>query len=288
MADPAAPPDVHRFSIHTSHRTILLLPFLIYVGLVLMVAVFPAIDLDLRYPPDPASKLGSGSDLIARGERVFTSLGCYVCHTQQIRGDEAVRVQLGDRLVHPVREPDARFGLDEPTQASDYANDHPPLIGTQRTGPDLTGVGDRLPSVLWHYWHLYDPRSVSPDSVMPSYRELFRLTYDKDKQCDPDVPPSLAFGIAIILGLALLFGLVGWALFGFSGSMVLALLLGIGAGWLVLEECRACNFTPAECEVVEDGIDALNLPPGAMLVATPDAKALSEYLLSLRRPTRKP
>ena len=285
MADAGTP---HRFSIHTSHRTILLLPFLIYVGLVLVVAVFPAIALEKRYPPNPSSRIGAGSDLVRDGERVFTSLGCPVCHTQQIRGDERVRVQLGDRLVHPVREPDARFGLDEPTRAEDYADSHPPLIGTQRTGPDLTGVGDRLPSVVWHYWHLYDPRSVSPDSVMPSYRELFRIAPAGMETCAPDEPPSLVFGLAVLIGLTLLFGLVGWALFGFSVSMALALVLGFGAGWLVMDACRVCNFTPAGCELIEEGIDELGLPEGARLVATPDAKALAEYLLSLRRPARKP
>jgi cbb3-type cytochrome c oxidase subunit II len=278
----------HRFSIHTSHKTILLLPFLIYVGLVVLVAILPAIDLERRYPANPTSRIGAGSPLVARGEQVFISLGCSVCHTQQIRGDERVRVQLGDRLVNPVREPDARFGLDEPTRAEDYADSHPPLIGTQRTGPDLTGVGDRLPSVLWHYWHLYDPRSVSPDSVMPPYRELFRIAPAGAETCAEDVAPSLALSLGILIGLTVLFGLVGWALFGFSASMALALVLGFGAGWLVVEECRACNFAPSECEIIEESIDALGLPEGARLVATPDAKALTEYLLSLRRPAKKP
>jgi cbb3-type cytochrome oxidase cytochrome c subunit len=280
--------DSNRFSIHTSHKTILLLPFLVYVGLVLIVAVFPAIDLERRYPPNPSSRIGAGSELVKRGEGVFISLGCPVCHTQQIRGDERVRVQLGERLVHPVREPDARFGLDEPTRPEDYADSHPPLLGTQRTGPDLTGVGDRLPSVVWHYWHLYDPRSVSPDSVMPSYRELFRIAPAGSETCTVDEPPSLVLSLAILIGLTVLFGLLGWALFGFSLSMALALVLGFGAGWLVVDKCRACEFQPTDCELIEEGIDALGLPQDARLVATPDAKALTEYLLSLRRPAKKP
>lgn len=286
MAEPGAPP---RWSIHTSHHAILLLPLVIYLVLVTVVAVLPAIALDRRYPPNISGKVGGASPLIARGERVFTSLGCNVCHTQQIRGDEQTSIQLGDRLVHPVRAPDARFGLDGPSEARDYADSSPPLLGTQRTGPDLTGIGDRIPSATWHYWHLYDPRAVSPGSVMPSYRELFRVILDKDAPtCVPDEPPSYALGIAIVLGLALLFGLVGWALFGFTSSTAIALLLGIGAGWLVFDECRQCRFQPGDCDVIEDAIDALGLPPDARLVATPDAKAVSEYLLSLKRPVRKP
>lgn len=46
-------------------------------------------------------------------------------------------------------------------------------MGTQRTGPDLSAVGKRLPDVQWHYWHLYNPQSVSPDSLMPPHRFLF-------------------------------------------------------------------------------------------------------------------
>lgn len=286
MSDPSVYPpapepaaaEAHGFSIHTSHRTILLLPLGIYVVLVALVAVGPAVEMGGRYPADPKARIAGTSPLVARGQQVFVSYGCSVCHTQQIRGDERIKVQKGDALVTPVLAPDARFGLDEPSRPEDYAQDDPPLLGTQRTGPDLTGVGDRLPSVLWHYWHLYDPRSVSPDSVMPPYRELFEVTE----------PPSLFLGVAVVLGLALLFGLLGWMLFGLSPSMFLALALGVGAGLLVVNQCRECLPTAADCTPVEEGIEALPLPSGAKLMATPDAQALAEYVLSLRRPVRKP
>jgi cytochrome c oxidase cbb3-type subunit 2 len=47
------------------------------------------------------------------------------------------------------------------------------LMGTERTGPDLTNIGRRQPSEEWHLMHLYDPRSVVPGSIMPSYPWLF-------------------------------------------------------------------------------------------------------------------
>ena len=47
------------------------------------------------------------------------------------------------------------------------------MLGTERTGPDLADVGTRQPSEAWHLIHLYDPRAVVPQSVMPAYRWYF-------------------------------------------------------------------------------------------------------------------
>lgn len=273
------------FDIHSNHRALVLLPLGIYVVLVWLVAVLPAQELDKAYPADPARQ---PSALVQRGEEVFKAYGCVVCHTQQIRGDERLREQRGDRLVIPVRAPDARFGLDEPTRPEEYAQASPPLIGTQRTGPDLTGVGDRLPSVLWHYWHLYDPRSVSPGSVMPPYRYLFRVTTDPDGRVDADEPFPAGKAWLVVAGVAVAFAALGWLLFGSTPTLLVALALGVGAGWFLIRECQLCQPPPEQGEVVEDGIEALGLPKDARLVATPDAKALAEYLLSLKRPVRGP
>jgi cytochrome c oxidase cbb3-type subunit 2 len=43
-----------------------------------------------------------------------------------------------------------------------------------RTGPDLFNVGVRFPSIDWQLLHLYNPRVVHKDSIMPSYPFLFR------------------------------------------------------------------------------------------------------------------
>jgi cytochrome c oxidase cbb3-type subunit II len=47
------------------------------------------------------------------------------------------------------------------------------LLGSQRVGPDLAGVGLRLPAAEWHLLHLYNPRILVPGSTMPPYRFLF-------------------------------------------------------------------------------------------------------------------
>jgi cytochrome c oxidase cbb3-type subunit 2 len=49
--------------------------------------------------------------------------------------------------------------------------DHPFQWGSKRTGPDLARVGDRY-SNEWHVQHMIEPRSVVPESIMPSYAFL--------------------------------------------------------------------------------------------------------------------
>ena len=49
----------------------------------------------------------------------------------------------------------------------------PSLLGSERTGPDLTNVGQRQPGAQWHLLHLYDPRMVVKESIMPRYGWLF-------------------------------------------------------------------------------------------------------------------
>ena len=57
--------------------------------------------------------------------------------------------------------------------AEDFLYDQPVMLGSQRIGPDLADVGSRLPVAQWHLLHLYDPRVVEHNSVMPPYRFLF-------------------------------------------------------------------------------------------------------------------
>ncbi|MDX0698594.1 cytochrome-c oxidase, cbb3-type subunit II, partial [Sinorhizobium medicae] len=55
--------------------------------------------------------------------------------------------------------------------AAESMYDHPFQWGSKRTGPDLARVGDRY-SNEWHVQHMIEPRSVVPESVMPSYAFL--------------------------------------------------------------------------------------------------------------------
>jgi len=57
--------------------------------------------------------------------------------------------------------------------AEDFLYDNPVQLGSVRVGPDLAGVGTRSPDANWQLLHLYAPKSVAKDSVMPPFRYLF-------------------------------------------------------------------------------------------------------------------
>lgn len=168
-------------NVHTSHRTLLLLPAGIYLLLVFLCALWPALvqsEEDARVPAPYADPL------IERGRAVYRAYNCVTCHTQQVRGDVRRSIEVDGREVVPVLEADARFGREVASRAEEFAHQSPPLLGTQRTGPDLSSVGKRLPEAQWHYWHLYDPQSVSPGSIMPPHRFLFTTERPVEGEAD--------------------------------------------------------------------------------------------------------
>jgi len=101
------------------------------------------------------------SGLAVMGQRAYASSGCVYCHSQQVR-----QVGYGSDLE--------RGWGSRPTVARDYMRQNPVFLGTMRTGPDLANIGARQPSSMWHHQHLYQPTVVSPGSIMPSYRYLYR------------------------------------------------------------------------------------------------------------------
>src|SRR3989442_30042 len=90
-----------------------------------------------------------------RGRVIYGREGCAYCHTQQVRS-----------LAADVR----RFGA--PTEPWETKYDYPQLWGTRRIGPDLSREFN-LHSRDWQVTHLYNPRLVVRDSVMPPYPWLF-------------------------------------------------------------------------------------------------------------------
>ncbi|MFY8049249.1 MAG: cytochrome-c oxidase, cbb3-type subunit II [Erythrobacter sp.] len=88
------------------------------------------------------------------GRDIYIREGCYVCHSQMIR---------------PFRDEVERYG--HYSLAAESMYDHPFQWGSKRTGPDLARVGGRY-SDSWHVDHLKAPRSVVPQSIMPSYAFL--------------------------------------------------------------------------------------------------------------------
>ena len=90
-----------------------------------------------------------------RGRDVYTREGCWYCHSQYVR---------------PVAGETRRWG--PISQAGEYAFDRPHLFSTRRIGPDLSRVGLKY-SDAWHLAHFWDPRMLTPDSIMPRFTALF-------------------------------------------------------------------------------------------------------------------
>jgi cytochrome c oxidase cbb3-type subunit 2 len=124
----------------------------------LTLVVMPYLQMSAeQVPPD----LKPYTEQQQRGRQIYIANGCIYCHSQQPRDPGFAP---GDR--------DRGWG--RPSVPGDYAYDQPHLLGTMRTGPDLFNVGARLPSIDWQLLHLYNPRVVHRDSIMPSYPFLFR------------------------------------------------------------------------------------------------------------------
>jgi len=126
----------------------------IYAALAIIIGVVPGIVLSKSPPLAGTAPLTAAQ---ARGRDVYVGEGCSYCHTQMVRPLAQDRV-WGRASV-----------------AGDYAYATPQLLGTERTGPDLSNVGVRQPSAVWHSIHLYEPRAVVSQSIMPAYPWLFIL-----------------------------------------------------------------------------------------------------------------
>lgn len=136
---------------------------------VLLLAVWPGRVLERQIqstePGHPMALTASEE----RGRVIYGQNGCAYCHTQQIR--------YLDRDVK-------RFGA--ATLAWETILDYPQLWGTRRIGPDLSreyGVHTED----WELAHLYEPRSVVADSVMPPFPWLFDGAADRPQQAARDV-----------------------------------------------------------------------------------------------------
>ncbi|WP_298013517.1 cbb3-type cytochrome c oxidase subunit II [uncultured Castellaniella sp.] len=127
----------------------------------------------------PSEGLKPYTEQQLRGRQVYIEMGCVYCHSQQPRSQSMA--------------PDFQRGWGRAPVAGDYYYDHPHLLGTMRTGPDLFNIGARQPSVDWNLGHLYEPRAYTPHSNMPSFPFLFKLK-DKAEEGDKvvNLPPSYA------------------------------------------------------------------------------------------------
>ncbi|MGD8366168.1 MAG: cbb3-type cytochrome c oxidase subunit II [Desulfobacterales bacterium] len=131
-------------------------PFAVVVGSLLLLA---AIVFMVVYVPwatrqeEPSEIFRTRSESEAAGRLVYISNGCVYCHSQSIRSF------------------DWGLGAERIAQAGDYVADQPILLGSQRTGPDLSQEGGEHPDD-WHHAHFSNPRYTRPNSIMPAFAFL--------------------------------------------------------------------------------------------------------------------
>ena len=157
-------------NIFNNHKKLFVTAGLLFLFLTYLTAIKPALTNQKENAPLPGTEAISGDALA--GKNIYISEGCIGCHTQQVRNVDM----------------DKDFGK-RPGIAADYAHmkrmsiwvNTATLMGTERTGPDLTDVGNRQPSKDWHLMHLFNPRAVVAQSIMPSYAWLFEIKDKPDK-----------------------------------------------------------------------------------------------------------
>ena len=156
--------------IFSNHKRLYTTATLMFLALTILVAILPALNNQKNNHPLPGSEPLTAAQ--KNGKNVYIANGCVACHTQQVRNVDMDKM-WGSR----------------PSIAADYAGNTristwvntATLMGTERTGPDLTNIGTRQSSIDWHLLHLYQPRSVVRQSIMPSYRFLFEVKRNPGK-----------------------------------------------------------------------------------------------------------
>ena len=147
-----------------NHKKLFSTAAIFFVALTILVAIIPALNNQKNNKPLPDAE--PLSEQAIKGKAIYIANGCVGCHTQQVRNVDMDKIWGG-----------------RPGTAADYAankrtdiwRNTATLMGTERTGPDLTNIGTRQPSVDWNLVHLYNPRIVVKESIMPAYPWMFTI-----------------------------------------------------------------------------------------------------------------
>jgi cbb3-type cytochrome c oxidase subunit II len=131
-------------------------PKAVIIGSLLILGVIVCVVVVLPY----ATRIETPSDIFrertlieADGRAIYIANGCVYCHSQSIRS-----IDWG-------------LGAERIAQAGDYIKDKPILLGSERTGPDLSQEGGEHPDD-WHAAHFTNPRYTRPLSIMPAFAFL--------------------------------------------------------------------------------------------------------------------
>ena len=129
--------------------TILIGSLIIFAAVLTIAVILPWTTISEQ----PSSIFRPRTELEEEGRKIYVANGCGYCHTQFVRNI------------------DWDLGAERIAQSGDYVKDQPHLLGTERTGPDLSQVGGEHPDD-WHWAHFTNPRFVRPESIMPAWQFL--------------------------------------------------------------------------------------------------------------------
>ena len=169
-----------------NHKKLFRTALVLFVGLTIIVAIMPAINNQENNAPLPGYEPLTQEAYL--GKKSFIANGCVACHTQQVRNVDMDNV-WGSRPGIPAD----YAGISR----TDFWRNTATLMGTERTGPDLTNIGSRQPSLAWNLLHLYQPRAVVEKSIMPAYPWLFEVKNELgEKDVEVVVPDAYRKGIS--------------------------------------------------------------------------------------------
>ena len=138
-----------KHAIFEKHSLVLLIGILVVVSIGGLVQLAPLFYLESTI--EKVDGMRPYSPLELAGRDIYVREGCYNCHSQMVRS---------------LRDEVERYG--HYSLAAESMYDHPFQWGSKRTGPDLARVGGKY-SDQWQADHLMNPRTVVPESIMPSY-----------------------------------------------------------------------------------------------------------------------
>jgi cytochrome c oxidase cbb3-type subunit 2 len=145
-------------------------PILLVIAILIVVAIGGIVQIaPLFYLQGTVEKVDGMrpyTPLELAGRNIYVREGCYLCHSQMIRS---------------LRDEVERYG--HYSLAAESMYDHPFQWGSKRNGPDLARVGLKYTD-SWQIAHLKDPRSVVPQSIMPTYAFLANTELDSREIAD--------------------------------------------------------------------------------------------------------
>jgi cytochrome c oxidase cbb3-type subunit II len=156
------PPVDQSYAREGRRQALLMSPHLVVIGgmlafftVVLAVVVLPT----ATYNPPPSPNWLPLSDAQASGRALYLSNGCVYCHSGYTRPQDTF---VGPYYLY------SRTSLPGDFYGEDQS---PNILGTQRTGPDISQEGGIHPD-QWHVAHYDNPRNVDPLSIMPNFNFL--------------------------------------------------------------------------------------------------------------------